>query len=229
MTNNNLLILLFSSFFLLSCSITKNDNNTNSDWVNLLEGDLSQHWKMYSDEDLKGWKMMNGELQASGAGWDKNEDLITKEEYDNFELQLEWKIESQNSSGIFYYVQQKDDQPIYESAPEYQLIDDEGWTSELKPNQNTAGNYAMHAPEGAKTKPIGAWNTTKIIVNYPKVEHWLNGKKVVDYEFSNADWRARKAADKWADVADYGTATSGHIGLQNAGKVTFREIRVREL
>ncbi len=223
--NTKFLMLLLSLSLLYNCS-NKIGSNSSQAWMNL--NDL-KHWQMYSGEDLTGWEMTNGELRASGAGWDKNEDLITKKEYDNFELQLEWKVESENSSGIFYHVQQRDDQPIYESAPEYQIIDDEGWASPLKPNQKTAGNYAMHEPKEAATKPIGEWNTTKIVVNYPRVEHWLNGKKVVEYAYNSDDWQNRKAADKWAEVEDYGTATSGHIGLQNAGKVVFRKMRIREL
>lgn len=199
------------------------------EWVNLLADDELTQWKMYNDGPLEGWQVTNGELHASGAGWDADQDLITQEEYDDFELALEWKIEPGNSSGIFFDVQQDPERPIYESAPEYQVMDDEGWDSPLEPNQRTAGNYAMHAPEGATLKPVGEWNTTRIVVNHPHVEHWLNGKKVVTYELGDEDWQQRKAAGKWAEVDDYGVATSGHIGLQNAGKVVYRDIKIREL
>ncbi|MEP0712032.1 MAG: DUF1080 domain-containing protein, partial [Algoriphagus sp.] len=87
----------------------------------------------------------------------------------------------------------------------------------------------MYAPEGAEVWPVGEWNSTKIIVQYPNVEHWLNGKKVVGYEFGSEDWKSRKAAGKWAEVPDYGIAKSGHIGLQNAGLVTYRNVKIKEL
>jgi hypothetical protein len=91
-------------------------------------------------------------LHSSGAGWDADEDIITKAVFDNFDLMLEWKIAPENSSGIFFYVQ-KDGHPIYESAPEYQVMDDKGWPQKMKPNQYTGANYAMHAPDGAEVKP----------------------------------------------------------------------------
>lgn len=205
------------------------ETNESQDWLTLLEGNALGQWEMYNSGEIKGWEVIDGELQSSGAGWDANQDLITKQSFANFELELEWKITPENSSGIFFYVQKRDDQPIYESAPEYQVMDDKGWPEEMKPNQYTAGNYAMHAAEGGDLKSVGEWNSTKILVNYPHVEHWLNGAKVVEYEFGTEDWKARKAEGKWAEVADYGTATSGRIGLQNAGKVVYRNIKIREL
>ena len=230
------LSLQVGTLVLLSCSANNQSNkevvateNQSEEWTLLSEGNSPDHWEMYNQSDIKGWELINGELQSSGAGWDAGEDLITKKAYQNFELNLEWKITSANSSGIFFYVQKGNNDPIYESAPEYQVMDDKGWPEEMEPNQLTSGNYAMHAPEGAEVKPVGEWNTTKIIVNYPHVEHWLNGVKVVEYEFGSEDWLARKASGKWADVPDYGVEKSGHIGLQNAGIVTYKNIKIKEL
>ena len=230
------LFLLASTVVLYSCS---GDSRSSSeapatedrleDWVLLLEGNTLDHWEMFNQNEMTGWELINGELHSSGAGWDADEDIITKQTYKNFELYLEWKIAAENSSGIFFHVQKGSDHPIYESAPEYQIMDDKGWPQEMKPNQYTAANYAMHAPEGAKVKPVGEWNSTRIIVNYPQVEHWLNGVKVVEYEVGSEDWEARKASGKWAEVPHYGTAKSGHVGLQNAGKVIYRNIKIREL
>lgn len=240
--NVRILILFISTIVLYSCSSGNEESAEDAspmaegaspeeepkEWTLLLEGNTLEHWEMYNQGEIKGWELIDGELHSSGAGWDKDEDIVTKQEYENFELYLEWKITPENSSGIFFHVQ-RGDHPIYEAAPEYQVMDDEGWPQELKPNQKTAGNYAMHAPQGAQVKPVGEWNTTRIIVNDPHVEHWLNGVKVVEYEKGSDDWLARKAADKWAGVPQYGAAKSGHIGLQNAGKVVYRNIKIREL
>ena len=230
----SLYALLIIAMLMHSCSDSKPKDEAvptsdqSDEWTLLLDGNIDDHWEMYNQGEMKGWELRNGELHSSGAGWDKDEDIVTKKEYENFELDLEWKVEPGNSSGIFFHVQ-RGDHPIYEAAPEYQIMDDEGWDSELKPNQKTAGNYAMHAPQNAQLKPVGEWNTTKIIVDHPHVEHWLNGEKVVEYEIGSEDWKARKAADKWAEVPRYGMAKSGHIGLQNAGKVVYRDIKIREL
>jgi hypothetical protein len=236
MINVKTLVLLTSTLVLYSCSSNNRNNdkkqadeNQSGDWELLSEGNNLDNWEMYNQNEIKGWKLINGELQGSGAGWDADQDIITRKAYANFELNLEWKITQANSSGIFFYVQKGSEHPIYESAPEYQIMDDKGWPQKMQPNQYTAASYAMYAPEGAEVKPVGEWNSTRIIVNYPHVEHWLNGVKVVEYEIGSEDWKARKASGKWAAVPHYGIIKSGRIGLQNAGKVIYRNIRIREL
>lgn len=200
-----------------------------TNWELLLEGNTLDHWEMYNQGPVQGWQLIDGELRASGAGWDANQDLITRQAYANFELYLEWKVAPANSSGIFFLVPKGSGHPLYESAPEYQIMDDKGWPQQMKPNQYTAASYAMYAPKGATLKPVGEWNTTRILIEYPRVEHWLNGVKVLEYALGSDDWQARKAAGKWASVPHYGQAKSGHIGLQNAGKVTYRNIKIRSL
>lgn len=236
MTKNNTFFVLLAMFGLYSCTSVKPKeigvnatNNQSEKWIQLLDGNKLDHWQMYSQDSIKGWNIINGELHSSGAGWDADEDIITKEAFKNFELILDWKIAPANSSGIFFYVQKNSGHPIYESAPEYQLMDDKGWPQKMKPNQYTAATYAMHAPIGAQVKPAGEWNAARIIVNYPHVEHWLNGVKVVEYDFGSEDWENKRASDKWAEIPHYGKAKSGHIGLQNAGKAVFRNIKIRRL
>lgn len=235
MINGKRLFLLTIISVLCSCSFNNKNSNQKlaaekqtGDWVLLSEGNNLDRWEMYNQKEIKGWKLINGELQSSGAGWDADEDIITKQSFENFELNLEWKITQANSSGVFFYVQKGSKYPIYESAPEYQIMDDKGWPQKMKPNQYTSASYAMYAPAGAEVKPVGEWNSSKIIVRYPHVEHWLNGVRVVMYELGSEDWKARKASDKWADISHYGIAKSGHIGLQNAGKVIYRNVKIRE-
>ena len=199
-------------------------------WTDLLSAGTLDDWEMYSQDEVEDWELVDGELRASGAGWDAEKDLITKAKTTPTSS-WSWNGRSHpvtvRVSSTWY---RKDGvHQIYELAPEYQVMDDAGWDSPLEPNQLTAGNYAMHAPEGAGPEPVGEWNTTRIVVRQPRVEHWLNGTKVVDYELGSEDWKARKAAGKWAEVDDYALATSGRIGLQNAGEVTYRNIRIREL
>ncbi|HEY5822826.1 MAG TPA: DUF1080 domain-containing protein [Cyclobacteriaceae bacterium] len=236
MTKINSFFLFLAMFVLYSFTsekskeiVTDATNDRSEKWIQLLKGNKLDQWQMYSQDNIKGWDIINGELHSSGAGWDANEDIITKETFKNFDLVLDWKIAPANSSGIFFYVQKDSGHPIYESAPEYQVMDDKGWPQKMKPNQYTAGSYAMYEPIGAQVKPVGEWNATRIIVNYPHVEHWLNGVKVVEYDFGSKDWEDRRASGKWAEVPHYGKAKSGHIGLQNAGKVVFRNIKIRRL
>jgi hypothetical protein len=119
----------------------------------------------------------------------------------------------------------------YETGPEYQLIDDYGWPDKLEDWQKTGADYAMHLPNVLKKiMPVGEWNTSKIIFNKGHVEHWLNGKKILEFEAWTADWNQKKTAGKWKDYPDYGTAKKGHIALQEHGhKVYFKNVMIREL
>ncbi|MCK3683684.1 DUF1080 domain-containing protein [Maribellus sp. YY47] len=199
-------------------------------WELLFDGKSLDNWKTFNGGPVAGWKIVNDELQNSGVGSDHGGDIVTKKEYTNFELYVEWKISPKSNSGIFYHVQEGLTNSIYESGPEYQLIDDKGWPNKIHNDQYTGANYAMNAPENAEVKPVGEWNTTRIIVNGPHVEHWLNGTKVVTYELWSDDWNARKANSKWADAPEYGMGKSGHIGLQDHGGLTmFRNMKIREI
>jgi hypothetical protein len=112
----------------------------------------------------------------------------------------------------------------------YQLIDVNGWPGSLDPARLSGANYAMHAPSGGKVNPVEEWNVTRMIVNGPHAEHWLNGVKVVEYELWSDQWLELKAAGKWAEEEYYDAATQGHIGLQDHGGMTmFRNIKIREL
>ncbi len=237
MKNFIILLGLLFAFSVFSCSTGgKAEMNTLTEkeraegWELLFDGKSMDKWKMFNGGEVTGWKVVNGEMQNSGVGSDHGGDIITKKEYENFELYLEWKVAPESNSGVFYHVQEGITDAIYESGPEYQLIDDKGWPDKLAAHQYSGSNYSMDAPQGAEVKPIDEWNVTRIIVKNPHVEHWLNGKKVVEYELWGDDWRKHKAEGKWKDATHYGEAKSGHIGLQDHGGLTmFRNMKIKVL
>lgn len=199
-------------------------------WELLFDGKSMNNWKTFNGGEVTGWKIENGEMHNSGIGADHGGDIITKKQYQNFELYFEWKIDPESNSGVFFHVQEGLTDAIYETGPEYQLIDDKGWPTKLEPWQYSGANYAMHTPQNAKVKPIDEWNSTRIIVNNAFVEHWLNEIKVLEYELWTSEWEELKANSKWADAPHYGMAKSGHIGLQDHGGLTaFRNLKIREI
>lgn len=199
-------------------------------WKLLFDGESVDNWKRYNGGEVTGWKIIDGILHNSGIGSDHGGDIITKKEFQNFELYLEWKIAPESNSGIFFHVQEGVVNYMSQSGPEYQLIDDNGWPTKLKDSQYSGANYDMHAPEGAKVVPLDEWNKTRIIVRGPHVEHWLNGDKVVEYELWTDEWYNLKDQSKWSDNPNYGAAKTGHIGLQDHGGLTmFRNIKIREI
>jgi len=231
-----ILFLLFWAGLAISCGPKDQQLNTLSKkeiaegWKLLFNGTDVSGWKLYNGGEPTGWKVEDGILRNSGIGSDFGGDIITKEQFKIFELYLEWKIAPKSNSGVFYHVQEGVAQAIYQTGPEYQLIDDKGWPDKLEPDQYSGANYGMQAPRDAKVKPIDEWNITRIIVNGPHVEHWLNGTKVVEYELWSEEWQKQKANGKWKDVPTYGIAEIGHIGLQDHGGLTmFRNIKIKVL
>lgn len=199
-------------------------------WKMLFNGKDLENWKIYNGGEVSGWKIQDGVLHNSGVGSDHGGDIITKAQFQNFELYLEWKVSPESNSGVFFHVVENVAPALYQSGPEYQLIDDKGWPGQLNPDQLSGANYGMHAPKEAVVKPLDEWNITRIVVNGPNVEHWLNGVKVVEYELWTDEWLELKAGSKWAEEQYYGAATQGHIGLQDHGGLTmFRNIKIREL
>jgi hypothetical protein len=232
-----LLLALLLPFFLESHAqkinvLTKSEKKAG--WELLFNGENFNGWKKYNGKEISGWKVLDGVLHNSGEGSDHGGDIITKKQYENFELYLEWNISPLSNSGIFIHVQEEIVDKIYLSGPEYQLCDDKGVDEKRgvlrNKNQYTASGYAMYEAQDPQLKPIGEWNVTRILVNGSHVEHWLNGQKTVEYEFWSDDWYAKKDVSKWKDAEHYGMAKKGHIGIQDHGGLTkFRNIKIRKL
>lgn len=199
-------------------------------WLLLFDGKSAQGWRGYNQDTLPAnWKVENGSLMATGAGGDI---VYGKQPFDNFDLYLEWKIEKTGNSGIFYHVQEGEQYHApYESAPEYQLLDDLGFPQELLPDQYTGAVFGLYVPTDKKPlKVAGKWNSSRIRFTPQQVTYWLNGKEVVSFEPWSDDWQMRKEISKWKDYPDYGLAKSGLIGLQDHGsQIWFKNIKIRPL
>jgi hypothetical protein len=117
---------------------------------------------MYRNVPADGWEIVNGELISKKDGVTKRADLITVDQYDNFELVFDWKIDKGANSGVIYRALEND-RPSYESGPEYQLIDDNGYADKLEDWQKSGADYAMHPPSKLTAKPVGEYNRTRIV------------------------------------------------------------------
>jgi len=202
-------------------------------WKLLFDGETFNGWRNFGRDSLTGWVIDSGKLLALGQGGDHGNDIITEEQFINFELSLDWKTSTGGNSGIFFNAMEDTAvEAIYEIAPEYQIIDELTWDGEvLNEGQKAGACYDMYYPKAdKKLMPVGEWNNSKIVVNNGHVEHWLNGDMVVEYQMWTPGWDSLKAARKWKDYPLFGTAQSGHIGLQDHGKQTwFRNIKIRTI
>ena len=196
-------------------------------WRVLFDGTSLDAWRGYKiDKVPPGWTIADGSLlkQASVG------DIVSKDEFGDFELELEWKIGEAGNSGIFYRGTEEYDH-IYWSAPEYQLLDDIK-ASDNKTRFTCSGAvYALYSSPTGHLKPVGEWNRTRIVAKGSHVEHWLNGAKLLEYELWSPDWEAKVKASKFAAYPHFGRAKKGHIALQgdHSGILAFRNIRVREI
>jgi len=195
-------------------------------WRLLFDGKTAAGWRGYRQQTLPaGWQAIDGALTRIGQAGD----IVTIDEFGDFELTLEWKLAPNGNSGVFYRVVE-DDPVIWHMAPEYQIIDN-AYKEPLKPGQYAAANYDLDPPSRDVTKPIGSWNQTRLLVRGAHVEHWLNGVKLVEYELGSPIWEAMVHSSKFAEWPNYGRAKRGHIAMQgdHAGALAFRNIRIREL
>lgn len=198
-------------------------------WKLLFDGKTMNGWRTYKNKQTDDWFVENGELYCKMEGVTKRADMITNDEYENFELQIDWKIAPKENSGIIYMVTEENG-ATYESGPEYQLIDDLGYPDKLSDKQLSGANYDMQPPNAKVAKPAGEFNHTRIIVNKGHVEHWLNGTKVVEYELWSPEWQKQKENSKWKNVKPYGMSKKGHIALQDhGGGVYFKNIKIKSL
>jgi hypothetical protein len=195
------------------------------EWRSLFDGTSTAGWRGYRQKTLpQGWKVVDEALTRNGAGGD----IITIDQFGDFELVLEWKVAPGGNSGIFFRVTEEDE-IMWHSAPEIQVIDN-AYKGGLKPAQRAGANYDLHPPTTDAARKPGEWNELRLLVTGTHVEQWLNGVKVVEYEIGSADWERRVRASKFRDYPAYGRARRGHIGLQDHGDaVAYRNIRVREL
>ena len=199
-------------------------------WVMLFDGTSTDAWRGYRKAGFpeQGWRIEDGALRvvAGGGGGD----IITKQQFENFELVVEWKASPGANSGIIYRVTEENATP-WQSGPEMQILDDSG-TSESDDDVHAAGAlYDLYPATGEKeVKPAGQYNASRIVMRDGVVKHYLNGVKVVEADLNGQDWSSRVAASKFRVYDGFGVSRVGHICLQDHGNdIWFRNVRIRDL
>ena len=235
----SLVLFALMMFGLAEIGYAENDNLLNAEekqagWRLLFDGRSTAGWRGYKSKTVPAsWRVENGSLLSRRAQGQSTGDLITFDEFDNFELLLQWKMTKGNNSGVIYRATEQHDQ-VWQSGPEYQILDNAGHLDGLNQLASAGACYAVFAPNKDATRPLGQWNQTRILARGKHVEHWLNGEKLLEYDIDSDRWQAHVKTSKFFPTAygqgNWGQATKGHIGLQDyGGAIEFRNIKIRPL
>lgn len=226
---------IFWILFLALCQVyaqqqmlnTLTSDEAQQGWKLLFDGKTSTGWKGAQLEIFpdSGWVIKDGVLTVLVGK--RSGDIITVDQYSSFELSLEFKLTPGANSGIKYFVQ-----PGTSLGLEYQILDDE---LHVDARQGVGGNrtlaslYDLIPAETKRSNPVGEWNQARIVVQGNHIEHWLNNKKVVEYDRGSQCFRALIQKSKYKDIENFGLHAKGHILLQDHGDaVSYRNIKIRE-
>lgn len=211
---------------------TLTDKEKTNGWQLLFDGTTTTGWHGYNLGVFPDcWAIEDGSLTMNTTGSGESQDIITNRKYRNFALSVEYKLTPAANSGIIYQIVEDTIYKFpYETGPEFQVIDHEGWPDKLEDWQINGSNYAMYPPKAKPFKPVGEWNSLFLYVNGNKVTQILNGEIVVEYEKYSDEWNKLRNSGKWSNFPDWGKFDEGYISLQNHGtKVWYRSIKLKEI
>lgn len=210
------------------------DNELSADekaagWRLLFDGKTTAGWRAIGKDEFpaKGWVVADGALKHEGKGG--GGDIVTVEDFESFELVWDWKIAPVGNSGVKYNLPDKAKGVGFE----YQMLDDEKHPDGVKGGRlhQTAGLYDLMEPAAdKKVKPVGEWNTSRLLVNGTKVEHWLNGAKTLEFVIGSPELKALVAKSKYKNAAGFGDKKASPILLQDHGdEVCVKNMKLRAI
>lgn len=248
MTTRNLrtstLALACGAILVSACSSVPNEDATRAagpntltaaeqseGWRLLFDGDDVEQWRGYRrDTPPASWQAQDSVLAFVAA--DDRGDLMTREQFGDFEFRYDWRISEGGNSGVIYRVAETSNQP-WHTGPEMQVLDDERHPDAragVGGNRTAGSLYDMIAPTPGAVRPAGEWNEARIVARGNHVEHWINGRKVVEYDVGSDEWNRLYQASKFSELTGFGVQPRGHIVLQDHNDaVWFRNLKIRPL
>jgi len=205
-------------------------------WRLLFDGKTTEGWRGYKmDKMPPGWKVIDGVLARvtggpGGKGAGGGDDIITVEQFDNFELMLDWRILDRGGNSGVIIRASENAITSWHTGPEVQILDNAAYPG--RDTRQLAGAcYDLYPPSKDVSRPLGQWNTFRIVADGNHIEHWLNGEKIIEYQLGSDDWKQRVAASKFRKMEAFlNPPTKGHICLQDhTARIEFRNIKIRPL
>jgi hypothetical protein len=204
------------------------------EWLVLFDGGSVDHWRGFRRDDFPadGWTVDEGALKPITDG--TVVDIITRQQFSHYELELEWRVAPHGNSGIFVHVTE-DHPQVWHTGPEFQVLDDEAHPDGRVPETSAGSVYGLLAPADKHLRPAGEYNSARIVVRGGLLEHVLNGQTVLTVDLDSEEFRRRVAGSTFSQWPDFARPRAGHIALQHASvsplkaPVWFRSVRIREL
>ena len=205
-----------------------------AEWTVLFDGKNINGLRAYKREDFpaKGWILDHGALKTvPKEQGGEVVDLVTKDTFKDFELELEWKVAPGGNSGVMYRVNEEEKGPGWFTGPEMQILDDDKHPDGKNPKTSAGALYALIAPNAKKKlKPVGEFNSARVVFKNNHVEHWLNGEKIVEFTWGSAEVKALAAESKFKDKPKFMGEPEGRVTFQHHGQEFWiRNIRIRRL
>jgi len=204
---------------------------TAADWIVLFDGKPTDKLRGYKQKSFPtNYWVIDGDALKTIPG--KAVDLVTTDKYKDYELEFEWKVAPGGNSGVIYNVVEGPG-ATYMTGPEFQVLDDDQHPDGKNPKTSAGALYAMKAPDTSvkKLKPVGEWNTSKLLIKNNHVEHWVNGVKVVEYQWGSDEMKDWIAKSKFKDMPLFAKSMEGGlIAFQHHGQEAwYRNLRIRPL
>ena len=237
----NVRLFLFPLLAVAGCGSAQeaalSETGGESAWEWLFDGSGLDHWREFNKDGpiSPAWSVEDGVLafrpeRKTSPG---PVGIITRGQFADFELELQWKISAGGNSGIFFHVTEHEGlRRPSRTGLEMQILDDDRHRDAADPNRTAGAAYDLYAPSRTVTRPVGEWNLARIVSIGGRVQYWLNGERIVEFDRDSEDWHQRFAASKFQspEFEHFAVARRGHIGLQDhADAVFFRSIRIRRL
>ena len=234
-------ILTLAALLTLACTLSvtqafdghkKSEKKAEEGFTFLFDGSSTDNFRGYNQDKFpdKGWKLEDGTIRVIGKTRGSG-DIITKEQYGDFDLRWEWKVVKGANSGVMYRVEEVKNQASYKTGPEYQILEDGAHRDGKNPKTSAAALYALIPGNDKKElKPIGEWNSSRLLIQDNNVKHYLNGEVVVEYVWGSDEIKEKIAGSKFKNWKEFMTKDKGHIAFQyHNDDVWFRNIRIKDL
>jgi hypothetical protein len=223
--------ILIAAVFAAAFAFAPPEGEKGDAWINLFDGKTTTGWHSWKQTTAgAAWRVEDGTLHLDPSGKQGRGDLVTNDEFENFDLKLEWKISEGGNSGVIFYVNEDPKyEDTYNTGLEMQVLDNDKHPDGKIPKHRAGNLYDLVAgPDDVK--PVGEWNKVEIISNKGSLKLYLNGVNVVTTTLWNDDWKKMVANSKFKQWPDFGTFTKGHIALQDHGNnVWYRNIMIKKL